>query len=228
MDNKKIEKEIISRNQIKFAVNFIKNEISEGKKKKLLDVGSADNVLKKFLPENIEYYSLDLPSEEHFPEPMRDDYSFIMDLDKEKIPVKNNFFDIIICLDVLEHTMYPQKVIDELKRVSKPDATFVFSLPNEYNFLHRIYYLLAIKTDTEMPWKVVEKHMHIQKPRVKDIINLMSENFKIEGIKFHWESRKSEGNSLFRIVDKGLSLLAPISPNLFSRDVVVLAKKKKS
>ncbi len=211
--------------QIKIAFEFIKNKILDGKEKKLLDVGSADNLFKSFIPKNIKYYSLDLPTEEHFPEPMRDDYSFIMDLDKKKIPVKDKFFDIILCLDVLEHTMYPQKVIDELKRVAKDEVTFVFSLPNEYNFLHRIYYLFAKKTDTEMPWKVVEKHMHIQKPRVKDIINLMSDNFKISKIKFHWESRQSSKNKLFRYIDRIITIFAQIYPNLFARDVVILCHK---
>jgi SAM-dependent methyltransferase len=207
------------RQQNRIAFNFIKKTIFENKNRKLLDVGSADNLLKKFIPKNIKYYSLDVDR-------INGEHDFIIDLDKQKIPVKNKYFDIILCLDTLEHTMFPQKIIDELKRVTKDDAIFVISLPNEYNFLQRIYYLLGIKKQTEIPWRIVELHQHIQKPRVKDILKLMSDNFIIEKIRYHWESRASENSKMFRYMDRIIDLLIVFSPSLFSRDVVILGHKK--
>ncbi len=190
------------------------------KKMNLLDVGAADHVLKPFLPKNIRYFSLDIKD---YPNCKQD---FLLDLDRKKIPVKRGFFDIILCLDTLEHTMYPIKVIKELKRVAKKDAIFIFSLPNEYNFLQRIYYLLAIKRKTEMPWKVVEEHQHIHKPRVKDILSLLSSEFKVIKVKFHWESRKSSNSKFFAGIDRILSIMAQVYPNLFSRDVVVMCRNR--
>ena len=35
----------------------------------------------------------------------------------EKLPFKNNLFNIIFCLDVLEHTKNPKKVLQETKRL---------------------------------------------------------------------------------------------------------------
>lgn len=39
-------------------------------------------------------------------------------------------FDYIILLDVLEHLLDPQKVLDQLKRFLKPEGKFIISLPN--------------------------------------------------------------------------------------------------
>jgi len=204
------------RQQNKIAFEFIK-DIKENKK--LLDIGAADCILKEFLPKNIKYYSLDI----HDKEAKQD---FILDLDKQKIPVKNNFFDIILCLDTLEHTMYPKKILKELKRIAKNDALFIFSLPNEYNFLQRAYYLFAIKKQTEKPWMVVEEHQHIHKPRIKDIIELFSESFKIKAVRYHWESRASGRKRIFWYVDRFINLLSKVYPGMFARDVVVVCRSR--
>ncbi len=212
--------------QNKIAIKFIWQDIFKGKQMRLLDVGSADNIIKSFLPKEIKYSSLELPDEEIFDKDERGfEHEFRLDLDKEKISVEDNFFDIIVCLDVLEHTMYPEKVLEEFKRITKKNGFFIISLPNEYNFLHRIYHLFAIKTKSEVPWKVVEMHQHIHKPRVKDILNLLSSNFKICKVKYHWESRASYKSKTFAIVDKFFNGLAQIYPSLFARDVVAMCKK---
>ncbi|MBI2043075.1 class I SAM-dependent methyltransferase [Candidatus Pacearchaeota archaeon] len=213
--------------QNKIAIEFIEQHISKGKKLKLLDVGSADNIIKHYLPKNIEYYSLDLSKEEQDEELREYKHEFVLNLDKEKIPVKDEFFDIIVCLDVLEHTIYPEKVLEEFKRITKKDGIFIISIPNEYNFVHRIYYLFAIKTRGETPWKVVEMHQHIQKPRVKDIINLLSDNFEISKIQYLFMSRTSYKNKAFVFVDKFFNILAQIHPSLFAVNVITICKNKK-
>jgi len=207
------------RQQNKIAYKFIKRKAAI-KGTKILDVGAADCILKPFFPKTTQYYSLDIKNYEGCK------HDFLLDLDKEKIPVNNGFFDIILCLDTLEHTMYPKKILKEFERITKKDSLFVFALPNEYNFVQRIYYLFGIKKQTEIPWEVVAKHEHIQKPRIKDIINLFKPDFKIHKIKYHWESRTSSNNKHFIIVDKMINLLVKISPNLFARDVVLLCSKK--
>lgn len=208
------------RQQNKIAFDFIKNIISDGKERKLLDVGAADCVLKPFLPKNINYYSLDVKNYPNIK------HNFLIDLDKKKIPVKNSFFDIVLCLEVLEHTMYPIRVINEIKRVAKENAVFVFSIPNEYNFLQRAYYLFAIKRETEKPWKVVEEHLHIHKPRISDAKKLMRDYFYIKKIRYNWESRHSDKNRLFAFFDKILNIFAQIWPNMFARDVVIMCINK--
>jgi len=46
------------------------------------------------------------------------------------LPFPENFFDIIICADVLEHLIDPWKVVKELKKYLKPSGYFIASIPN--------------------------------------------------------------------------------------------------
>jgi 2-polyprenyl-3-methyl-5-hydroxy-6-metoxy-1,4-benzoquinol methylase len=52
----------------------------------------------------------------------------------ETIPFENNQFDVITCIGVLEHTLRPENVLQEVRRVAKPEATFLFVVPNK-NFV---------------------------------------------------------------------------------------------
>ena len=122
-----MRKEITSdRIHVKRALEIIKQKTRGiNKKINLLDVGSADNIIKDFLPDNFKYYSLELPPEEQDEELRKEKHEFVLDLDKDKIPVKDGFFDVIVCLDVIEHTLYPERVLEELKRVTKKGGIFV-------------------------------------------------------------------------------------------------------
>lgn len=49
----------------------------------------------------------------------------------EAIPFDDNTFDKVFCSEVLEHTLRPQRVIDEMHRVLKTDGICAISFPNE-------------------------------------------------------------------------------------------------
>lgn len=53
----------------------------------------------------------------------------VHDLNKFPYPFKENTFDEILCLNVLEHVRDFVKVLGELHRISKPDAIIVVSVP---------------------------------------------------------------------------------------------------
>jgi len=48
-----------------------------------------------------------------------------------KIDYPDDFFDKIICTEVLEHTLDPIAVLREIKRVARAGGTVVLSIPNE-------------------------------------------------------------------------------------------------
>jgi ubiquinone/menaquinone biosynthesis C-methylase UbiE len=59
-----------------------------------------------------------------------------LDLKKEDIynlPYEDNSFDLVICTEVMEHLEKPDKVVDEIMRVSKKYC--LFSVPNEPLFM---------------------------------------------------------------------------------------------
>jgi SAM-dependent methyltransferase len=49
--------------------------------------------------------------------------------DVSKLPYKSNFFDIVSCMDVLEHIENEKKVINEIFRVLKPGGKLILTVP---------------------------------------------------------------------------------------------------
>lgn len=97
--------------------NFdLTTKINKTKKIKVLDFGCGDQYLKKEFANNFfEYYGVDI-----------NDANF----ENEKINFKDNFFDIIISLAVLEHLKNPKIYIEEIKRLLKADGLLYLVTPN--------------------------------------------------------------------------------------------------
>lgn len=49
----------------------------------------------------------------------------------ECLPFRDGTFDKVLITEVLEHVQSPERVVEEMLRVGKPEARFVFSWPNE-------------------------------------------------------------------------------------------------
>ena len=60
----------------------------------------------------------------------------------EKLPFKNATFDAVFLKDVLHHVDYPEKILKEIKRVTKPNANIILVEGNRYN---PIFYVYATK-----------------------------------------------------------------------------------
>ncbi len=62
----------------------------------------------------------------------------IMQGDAHYIPVKNEIFDQIICLDVIEHVFEIEKVIREINRVLKKDGYAIITVPTRLYLINSI------------------------------------------------------------------------------------------
>ncbi len=56
--------------------------------------------------------------------------------DGENLPFENNSFDLVLCLETLEHAKHPWLVAKEIKRVVKKSGTIIISTP----FNHEIHF----------------------------------------------------------------------------------------
>lgn len=193
-------------------INKFLNSNTKSKSYKLLDIGAGSKDLKTFLPSKIGYYSLDCTS----------NHNIKVDIDKvKKLPIKNKEYDIVVCLETLEHVCDPNKVIREIVRITKDNGMMFLSMPNEYNFWLRLQYLFGIKDKMKEPFEVVNKHLHIQLPRVKDIKKLFSNYIEIKETYYGWDSYRAP-----KFFNKALTKLANIWPSMFTRVVVIYGIKK--
>ncbi len=221
MEEREIKKLIRNDEQQLVPVIKVLYKLNPEKKYKLIDVGANGRHLEKFVPANVEYYSLDCSGKQ----------DYIFDLDKGRMPVKSNSFDIVVCTETLEHVLFPHKVMKELLRIAKKDAIFLVSMPNEYNFWIRFQYLFNIKNSFQEAFKTTTDHLHIHSPRAKDVVKFFGEYLVIRNVYYGWHSHSSIKKGLRgligRVADKIIDRLAKIIPSLFSRMVVVVGKAKR-
>lgn len=67
--------------------------------------------------------------------------------DARSLPFKDGRFDIVLALDVLEHVDYndQHKVLEEMKRVLKPNGKALISVPNLAHLISRLSFLIRGK-----------------------------------------------------------------------------------
>ena len=78
-----------------------------------------------------------------------------------KLKFADNNFDLIWCSEVLEHLKNPEFSINEFKRVLKPDGKMIFTTPNSYFWIFKLFNLFGLSP---------------QKLQRKDHINFFSKN----------------------------------------------------
>lgn len=64
----------------------------------------------------------------------------IGNVEQINLPFENNFFDVILCGDVLEHLINPSEMIGKLQNLLKDNGVLIVSLPN----IRQIYILKQI------------------------------------------------------------------------------------
>lgn len=117
----KIDNEIypILRNHID---NFIKNTVKNHKNKLILEIGPVGKK-NNFMSENNIVETMDIYQAEYI--------NYVCDITKNNNIPKNNF-DVIYCLDVLEHTYEPWEAIKQLYLLLKPNGILHLSLPFQF------------------------------------------------------------------------------------------------
>ena len=172
----------------------------------VLDVGCYTAHLAELLDGKYKYFGLDIiklnPEIKNFVQ---------QDLNENThLPFKNNFFDIVVCTEVLEHLYYPDKVATEISRVLKKDGLAVISLPNHFYLLKRLQYLLG---KNFYRFGYYDDHWVFDMKRSESFVSMF---FKII---------KSYPYCVLPKIKKEVRFLANINPNLFAHWFFFLCKK---
>lgn len=76
--------------------------------------------------------------------------------DAHKLPFKSDFFDLVCCLEMLEHVDYPQQVLKEIHRILKKGGEVILLVPTNSFLFEVIWFLWNLRHP-------VWKHVHVQK-----------------------------------------------------------------
>ena len=119
------------------------------------------------------------------------------DLD-EALPFEDASFDVVVAGELLEHLQFPERLVDEIRRVTRPGGRIVGSVPNGYRLKSRLRFLLGGSPDGD------PTHLQLFSPaRVRSLLS-------------GWEAVE------LRFV---AGRLVPLHPRLFANDIVFSARR---
>jgi len=195
----------------------------------VLDVGCYTKELKKYLSEDTSYTGIDIAGSP--------DLSINLET-IEKLPFKSNFFDIVVCADVLEHLENIHLIFDELCRVSSKYV--IITLPNPISGINRYILKKIYATDLEAK-KRFGKYLKyyglpLERPEdrhkwffsYEDVVDFI----RYRSNKFDFDVQIIENNLMYEkfTFPKNLmiNVIKMINMNLAYRDVIFLLEKKSS
>lgn len=106
----------------------------------ILDIGCGDgSLLNKIANNNL--YGIDISPEQLEIAKSRGIKAQNINIDKQNLPYPDNYFDIIISSEVIEHVLVPDNLLKETYRVLKKDGIFILTTPNLASFGKRLLLL---------------------------------------------------------------------------------------
>lgn len=193
----------------------------------ILDVGAAQGLLGRLLSGS----GLTIDAVEPTPEwalACRPYYRHVLASSIEQAAFAEEKYEIIVCADVLEHTVDPQAVITRLQSAAAFDGLFIVSLPNIAHLAIRLL-LLAGKFPMMERGILDRTHLHFY---TRDTAAQMLEG---AGLRIRRVAATSvpldelwkggQGNPLFRLMTKLQHLLVALFPRLFAFQFIFLSER---
>jgi ubiquinone/menaquinone biosynthesis C-methylase UbiE len=100
----------------------------------VLDVGSGlGQLVLAFRSLSVEAYGVDISMEAVA---QGGQGFFLCDVDNERLPFQDNSFDLVTCIEVVEHLLAPDHFIHEASRVLRPNGFVFLTTPNLISLPH--------------------------------------------------------------------------------------------
>lgn len=128
--------------RVSFLKDWVKKYTPEGGK--VLDIGCGDMYLSEVLPE-YKWTGMDINVE------FAKDKIVEHNLSDVPYPFKKDEFDTVVCSEVLEHVWDLRIIHKEVKRMLKPDGTYIISTPNFDHIDHFISHFRDFLFDVNKP-----------------------------------------------------------------------------
>lgn len=146
----------------------------------ILDVGCGNGYQMAPLAKNNSVYGLDI-SENNIEKAISLGIRAQCHDVEERFPYEDNFFDVVVCSELLEHLFFPEQVIKECYRILKDSGTFIITVPNLYCLQNRLSMLMGRGSRyIEYP----QNMNHVRFYSLKGMSNILSEiGFKVNHVR---------------------------------------------
>jgi SAM-dependent methyltransferase len=156
-----------------------------------------------------------------------------VDVSNEKLPFEDEKFDLVYCLETLEHLTNPDNAISEIRRVLKGGGALVLSTPNLASWLNRALLAMGVQPlHTEVssrkiygrPGSLVVGHLRVFTHRaLKEFLGDFDFTVKIQGAPDYWIMRSSSGpRGIWKVVDlldRFISMRSPLASELVAEAI---------
>ena len=189
---------------------------------KILDIGVGDGIYEA--KKKCDFFGIDISKKQAARAKQYLKEIKIVDINAENLPYKDNYFDIVIASEILEHVFYPEKVLSEARRVLKRNGFVILTYPNSSSLQFRLG--IFIKGRSPL-LNYPENSEHIRFFSSSDIQGLTNDNFKLLKKTGVGSFLFDKWNFLFRIpMPRFLQILGNrLLPNLALGNLLVLQKK---
>lgn len=115
--------------------NFFKQDHDQ----KILEIGCGEGSLLALLSRENQVHGVDISSSGVEKTRQKGIPCHLADASNERLPFEDSFFDVVICLETIEHVENPHRMIWEIKRALKENGRLLISIPS-YKILHPYIY----------------------------------------------------------------------------------------
>jgi SAM-dependent methyltransferase len=195
----------------------------------ILDVGAAQGFFGQLLRDSGLAIDAVEPNE-YWAEQAQPYYRRVFASTIEEADLPDRAYRVIVCADVLEHTVDPVGVIEQLRRVAADDALFIISLPNVAHLAVRL--LLLFGRFPQMERGILDRtHLHFY---TLDTATEMLGRAGLEVVRARptgvpldelWPG--GEGGVLFRLLMRLQHLALLLAPRLFGFQWVLVARQRR-
>lgn len=143
MDNKYLEivynlKDKPITNYPEKLASYLVDKFKIKEKDKFLELGCGrGDFINEFTKLKLDTFAIDNNS--FYKEKIKTKNFFNLDIEKNKLPFEENFFDVIYSKSFIEHFYYPEKIFNESKRTLKKGGKFI-NLTPDWEVIYKEFY----------------------------------------------------------------------------------------
>ena len=198
-------------------VREIVKELIRNNRCKVLDVGCGDGILLEPFCKSQECYGVDVSEAQLKKAQTRGIKTFRLDLERERLPFADDFFDLVICSETIEHLLDADNLLQEIHRAVRLGGTFILTFPNVNQ---PISWLMQILFDLPPRYSARYKSPHVRDYTLRIIKNVL--------VNFGFEISDVTGTYIYPSEDRISQWLARSFPRLAEKIIVVSKKRLKT
>jgi len=147
---------------------------------RILEIGCGSGNFRNNIHSDCEYWGVEPVSEVAQEASTKLDHVLCGVYEEVAGDIPDNYFDLVVCNDVIEHMAYPEIFLRSVRKKMKSDVSYIIgSIPN-VRYIENLYNLLIKRDWRYMDWGVLD-NTHLRFFTRKSMIRLFeSEGFKVE------------------------------------------------